>query len=77
MTNVLVVTTTMRMLNWVHSHTTNLRPAVALHTELVVSISGLKEWLLSSATASNLTNHGTAVAWDDFLSTRWELNPEI
>jgi len=75
MPNMLVVTTTMGMLDWIHGHTTNLRPAVPLHTELVIGITSLEERLLSSATTSNLSNHSTASTWNNFLSTRWELDP--
>ncbi|KAL8159875.1 hypothetical protein V2J09_001412 [Rumex salicifolius] len=70
MTNMLVVTTTMRMLNWIHSHTTNLRPAVTLHPKLV-------KWLLGTSSTGNLTNHGTAPTWDNLLGPRWELDPVI
>lgn len=76
MTNVLVVTSSMRMLNRVHGHTTHLRPAVPLDAVLVVGIASLQHWLLSPATTSDLPNHGTAATWDNLLSTRGELDPE-
>jgi hypothetical protein len=76
MTNVLMVTSSMRMLNRVHGHTTHLRPAVPLHTVLVVGIASLQHWLLSPATTSDLPNHGTAATWDNLLSTRGKLDPE-
>jgi len=75
MPNMLVVTTTMGMLDWVHGHTADLRPAVPLDAELVVSIAGLQERLLSSATTSNLSNHSTAATWNNLLSTRGKLDP--
>lgn len=75
MTNVLVVTSSVRMLNWVHSHTTNLRPAVPLHSELVVGITGLEKRLLSPTSTSNLPNHGTAATRNNLLGTGWELDP--
>uniref|UniRef100_A0A2K1WT37 Uncharacterized protein n=1 Tax=Populus trichocarpa TaxID=3694 RepID=A0A2K1WT37_POPTR len=75
MTNMLMVTTTMRMLNWIHSHTTHLRPAVPLHSELVVSITSLQHGLLSPSSTCNLSNHSTAATWNDLLGTRWELDP--
>ena len=69
-TNVLVVTSSVGMLHRVHGHTTDLRPAVPLHAVLVVGIASLQHWLLSPATTSNLSNHGTAAARDNLLSTR-------
>lgn len=75
MTNVLMVTTTMGMLNWIHSNTTNLRPAVPLHSEFVVGITGLEKRLLSPTSTGNLPNHRTAAAGNNLLSTRWELDP--
>jgi len=74
-TNMLVVTTSMGMLNWIHGNTTDLRPAVPLHPELVVRVSCLQEWLLGTATSCHLANHGTAPARDDLLGAGWKLDP--
>lgn len=74
-TNVLVVTTTMRMLNGVHSNTTNLGPTVPLHTVLVVCVSSLEKGLLSTTSPGNLTDHSTASTRDNLLGTRWQLDP--
>ena len=43
----------------------HLRPAVPLDLVLVVCISCLQEWLLSSSSTCDLADHGTAVAGDD------------
>nr|GLL22612.1 hypothetical protein CK203_099716 [Ipomoea trifida] len=51
MTNVLVVTTTVRMLHGIHGNTTDLRPAVPLNAELVISISSFEESLILSNSA--------------------------
>jgi hypothetical protein len=75
MTNVLVVTSSMGMLHGVHGHTTHLRPAVPLHTVLVVGVTSLQHGLLSPTPTSNLTDHGTAAAGDNLLGTRGELDP--
>ena len=75
MPNVLVVTSSMRMLNWVHSHTTHLRPTIPLHPELVVSIPSLKEGLLSSPSTRNLPNHRPTPTWNNLLRTRRKLDP--
>jgi hypothetical protein len=71
----LVITSPVRMLHWVHRHTTYLRPAVSLHSELVVSITSLKKGLLSSPSTCYLPDHSSAAAWTNFLSTGWELDP--
>ncbi|MFS7940631.1 hypothetical protein Hanom_Chr05g00466701 [Helianthus anomalus] len=76
MTNMLMVTTTMGMLNWIHSNTTNLGPAVSLHTELVICITSFKHRLLGPTTSGNLTNHGSASARHNFLGSRWKLDPK-
>lgn len=58
-TNVLVVTTSVRMLDWVLSHTSNLWPAITLDSVLVVGVTGLKEGLVGTSTSSNDTNLST------------------
>jgi hypothetical protein len=67
MTNMLVVTTTMRMLHRVHSHTTDLGPLVALHTVLVVGTASLQERLVQTATTSDHAHHGTGIRGDSLL----------
>lgn len=76
-TNVLVVTTTMRMLNGVHGHTTHLGPAVSLHLVLVVGVSGLQHGLVDTATTCNDTNHSTGVAADGLSCTRGETDTRL
>jgi hypothetical protein len=71
----LVVTSSVGMLNRVHGHTTHLGPAVPLHTVLVVGVTSLQHGLLSPASTSDLTDHGTAAAGDDLLGTGGELDP--
>ena len=63
------------MLDWVHSHTTNLGPAVPLHSELVVSITSLEHWLFCSSSTCNLPNHSTASAGNNLLGSRRKLDP--
>ncbi|RDX67083.1 hypothetical protein CR513_54087, partial [Mucuna pruriens] len=77
MPNVLVVTSSMRMLNWVHSHTTNLRPAIPLHPKFVVCVTSLKKRLFSSPSTRNLSNHRPTPTWHNLLSTRRKLDPAI
>ena len=73
-TNMLMVTTTVWMLYRVHSHTSNLRPAVSLDLVLVVGGTGLEQRLLGTTATSDLANHGSARAWNELLGTTWELD---
>merc|ERR1719148_576743 len=57
MTNVLMVTSSVGMLDGVHRHTTDARPAVSLMLVLVVRGTSLQQGLLGTATTSDLTNH--------------------
>lgn len=55
LTNMLMVTTTVGVLNWVHGHTTHLRPAVTLDLVLVVCTAGLQDGLVDTTATSNNT----------------------
>ena len=68
-TNVLVVTTTVWVVDGVHGNTTSTRPAVALDTVLVVGTAGLEQWLVNTTTTSNDTDSGTSRAWHRLLHT--------
>lgn len=74
MTNVLVVTTAVRMLHRIHRNTTNLRPTVPLHSVFVVCISCLQHRLLSPSSTGHLADHSSAVTWQNLLGPRWKLN---
>ena len=69
-----MVTTTEWMLNWIHSNTTNLWPAVSLDLVFVVGTTGLQEWFINTSTTSNDTNGGTASGVKDLLWTGWQLD---
>jgi hypothetical protein len=73
-TNVLVVTTTVGVVNGVHGNTTDLGPSVALALVLVVSVTGLEEGLVNTATASDDADHGAGARGDDDLVARGKLN---
>ncbi|KAM7498240.1 hypothetical protein LguiA_022654 [Lonicera macranthoides] len=75
MANVLVVATTMGMVHWVHSYTTDPRPTIPLNPELVVRISSLQERFLCPPTSGNLANHSSAPAWHDLLGSGRKLDP--
>ena len=58
--NVLMVTTTMGMLNGVTGHTTNLGPAVALTAEAEEGVTGLQDGLLNTSATSDDADDATA-----------------
>merc|ERR1712176_982523 len=63
-TNVLMVTTSVRMLYRIFGYTTNLRPTIALHGILVVGASGLQQGFVCTSTTSHNTDLGTNIRWD-------------
>lgn len=77
MTNVLMVTTTMWMLYWVHSNTTNLWPGVPLDPVLVICGTSLQERLIRSSTARNDTDHSSAGARNDLPGPAREANASL
>jgi len=66
-TDVLVVTTTVRVLDRVHRNTSDLRPAVTLGLILVEGTSGLKHWLVETTATTNNTNHSPASGLNNLL----------
>lgn len=74
LTNVLVVTTTVRVINRVHGNTTSAGPRVALDLVLVVGVAGLEKGLVDTATAGDDTDDTTSVTLDDLLGTRGQLD---
>ena len=60
LTNVLVVTSSVRVIHRVHAHTAHLRPLIALHSELVVRTTRLQHRLVHAASASHDSHHATA-----------------
>ena len=61
----LMVTTTVGMLDGVHGHTTDLGPAVPLGLELVVGATGLQHGLVDTAAAGDDADHGAVGGGDD------------
>jgi hypothetical protein len=72
--DVLVVTSSVRVLNGVHGNTTDARPAVSLGLVLVVLTTGLEDGLLSTTTAGNEAHGGTALRRDELLLSGGKLN---
>merc|ERR1719146_394460 len=70
-----MVTSSVGMLNWIHSNTTNLWPAVSLNFVFVVSTTSFQDWFVDTSTSSNKSDHGSVGRGDDFLGSRRELDP--
>ncbi len=71
-TNMLMVTTTMRMLDWVHCDTSNSWPVLSLSSGLEPGVGSLEEWLVSSLTSSDDSDHSSAGALDGLSGSGWE-----
>lgn len=69
-TNVLVVTTTVRVVDGVHGNTTSTGPAVALDLVLVVGTAGLEQRLVDTATTGDNADRGTSSARHSLLGAR-------
>jgi len=69
-TNVLMVTTTVRVFNRVHCNTADMGPAVALNAIFVVRASSFHDRLLGTSSASNNADHTAAVRVDRLLHAR-------
>merc|ERR1719384_840591 len=76
-TNMLMVTTTMGMLNRIHGDTTDFRPAVPLCLVFVVGTTSLQHRLLNTTASSNNTNHGPVGRGDDLLGSRGKLDTSL
>lgn len=61
MTNVLMVTSSVRVINGIHSNTSDAWPLVTLGPVFEEGTTSLQERLLNTTSSSNDSNHGTAV----------------
>jgi len=77
LTDMLMVTTTVGMLDGVHSHTTHLRPAVTLDLVLVVGATGLQHGLVDTSATGDDANGGPVGGGDDLLGAGWQLDPGL
>merc|ERR1712025_803511 len=73
-TDVLMVTTTVGMLDGVHSNTTNLRPGVPLSLVFEIGSSGLEQRLIDTSTASDDTDRGAVGGRNGLLRSRRQFN---
>ena len=71
-TNVLMVTTTVRMLDGVHGNTSDARPVPLLGVSLEVGVVGLEKGLVSSLATSNDADHSSAATDDGFTDAGGE-----
>jgi len=72
LSDMLMVTSSVRMVDGIHCNTTSLGPAVPLNLVLVHSTRSLKERFVGSSTTSDNTNHATGSRGNDLLCTRGE-----
>ena len=68
-TNVLMVTTTVRMLDGVHSNTSNSGPVSLLGVRSVVGAVSAEHGLVSSLATGDNADHGSAAALDGLTDT--------
>ena len=68
----LMVTTTVRMLDGVHGDTSNSWPVVSLGFSLEPGVGGLEEGLVGSLSTGAHANHGSAAADDGLSGAGWE-----
>lgn len=68
----LMVTTSVRMLDWVHGDTSNDRPHLSLRLLSVVLSAGLEDWLFVSASTGDDADHGSGFTADGLLDTGWQ-----
>lgn len=74
LTDMLVVTTTMGMVDGVHSHTSSLGPRVSLDLVLVEGSASLKQGLIDSSTTGNNTNDTSSGRGDNLLGSGRKLD---
>jgi len=74
---VLMVTTTVWMVNRIHSNTTSTRPVVSLCLVLMVCTSSLQEGLINSPPTGNDANSGTSIAANGLFRSRGKTDSRL
>merc|ERR1719466_203460 len=69
-----MVTTTVRMLDGIHGHTTNLRPGVPLSLVLEVGSAGLQQRLVDSSSTGDDADHRAVAGRNRLLRSRWQFH---
>merc|ERR1719238_614866 len=73
----LMITTTVRVLNRIHRRAAHLWPRIALHPVLVELVPRLQHRLVHAATACHDADDSTASRWDRLTSARWQTNAAL
>jgi len=74
---VLMVTTTVGVINWVHSNTTSTGPVVTLSLEFVVSSASLEQGLVNPPATSDDTDGGTGATRNGLFGTGWKTDTSL
>merc|ERR1712212_150079 len=69
-----MVTATVRMLDGIHGHTTNLRPRVPLSLVLEVGSAGLQQRLIDSSSTGDDADHRAVAGRNRLLRSRWQFH---
>jgi len=73
--HMLVITSSVRVIDGIHGNSSDLWPHVPLGLVLVVSNSCLEEGFVDPSSSSNKTNHGTSTGWNALLGSRGQSDP--
>jgi len=73
-TDMLMVTTTVGMLDWVHSHTSDLWPAVPLDSIFVISPASFQHWFIAPTASGDAADDAPVFRGVKFLDAGWELD---
>jgi len=73
----LMVTTTVGMVDWVHSNTTGLGPRVALDGVLMLRAGCLEQGLVRSSSTSDNADHSSSTALDHLLRSTRQLDSRL
>merc|ERR1711972_739628 len=73
-TDMLVVSSSVWMLDWIFGDTSNLWPAVSLDSEFVVGSSGFEHWFINSSTTGDESKHSSVSAGVELFDTRWKFH---
>jgi hypothetical protein len=76
-TDVLVITSSVRVLHGIHCHTADDGPAVAFGFVLVVSATSFQHRLVNATTSSDDTDLTTGIRLDDLLGSRGETEASL
>jgi len=76
-TDVLLVTTTERMVNGVHGNSSNLRPSLSESLHLVEDSTSLQDRLISSFSGSNKSDHGSSLTGEGLSGTGRKLDSSL